>query len=314
MIFGSDDEGDEETGEGEAGGDTPAVEPARGHDETGATSDDDSTDGGLQEFETRLDDMEAGLEQTSASVRSIEGTQEGLSEEIEQLNDRVRQLLGMYDQAAADANPFSGAADGGSTGFGVVEESETAEIGDGTETDLREEPEEPEAVENHGDGRDDAHDEGERPDAHEADDPSSEPGTGFEQLKSEMEGTGSGADVPQESAGDRPKPEPDATGDETLATVPRTYAADIVVMEWLSMLIRRSGPAGALKSFEYYASVGWISEPVQRYLETMLSGPGVDAHVEPESPEEPRSADHLRSYAYIEQLKQLEEADEWDSA
>jgi archaellum component FlaD/FlaE len=297
-IFGSDDDEDEPEEQDPSGGMSgePAEQVARDREPEFEDSPDVSTQD-IQDLETRLDDVEANVEQTSASVRSIEETQETLSEEVEELNDRIRQLLGVYDQAAADANPFTDAD--GSNGFGIIDDPDDIEMDDpdGAEVDDQENPPAP----------------------------TDDGVTGFDDLEARVEAERDQESAPSgdESTGeDTPEippahanTSPTVSGDhQRLEEIPPTYAADIVVMQWLSMLVRRSGQAGALKSFEYYESVGWISKSVRQYLEAALSGPGIDAHVDPENPSEPDSDDHLESYTYITQLEELREVHGWDSA
>ena len=347
MIFGSDDEKDDSMEKSAESGDMSGSEPMHADDSGPEVSPGNTSDRDLQEVETRLNDMEADLEQTSASVRSIEGKQEELSEEVTQLNDRIRQLLGMYDQAAADANPFTEESDGdGSNGFGVVgsPEGDADESGDGS--DRFETSKSPETGDTQNPGTDTS---GERASGAETNTQDTErlernpdAGLTFEELKTQMtdeaqrppedhdaveenrerqqsdrvavEDTQPGRAGDHSWNSDLSQTEVPDTGNATLETVPQTYAADIIVMDWVSMLIRRSGLAGALKSFEYYESVDWISGSVRQYLETTLSGPGIDTHIEPDSPHEPRSEDHRESYTYIEQLDKLREVDGWGSA
>lgn len=264
------------------------------------------TERDIQDLEARLDDVEANVEQTSASMRSIEEQQDALSEEVEELNDRIRKLLGVYDQATTEANPFAG-ADDEPDGFGVIEETDDTEETDHTGTEDPEPEPEPEP-------------------AAETGQPEPADGvTDFEDLESESElewertENGHDPDTHDTGATNRPGHEHGPVSrvpedHRRLEELPPTYAADIIVMQWLSMLVRRSGQAGALKSFEYYESVGWISTSVRQRLETMLSGPGIDAHVDPENPSEPTSVDHLESYTYITQLEELREVHGWGSA
>jgi archaellum component FlaD/FlaE/outer membrane murein-binding lipoprotein Lpp len=349
MIFGSEDEKDDSTEKSAESDDMSGSGDTHANDSGPEVSLGNTGDRELQEVETRLNDMEADPEQTSASVRSIEGKQEELSEDVKQLNDRIRQLLSMYDQAAADANPFTGESDGdGSDGFGVVGSPETHGDADefGDDSDRFETSESPETGTTQDPG---THTSGERPPGAETNtqdteqpESNADAGLTFEELKTQMtdeaQKQSEGHDAVEENRerqqSDRVAVEdaqpgragghswnsdlsqadvPD-TGNATLETVPQTYAADIIVMDWMSMLIRRSGLAGALKSFEYYESVDWISSSVRQYLETTLSGPGIDTHIEPDSPHEPRSEDHRESYTYIEQLDKLTEVDGWGSA
>jgi archaellum component FlaD/FlaE len=334
MIFGSEDEKDDSTEKSAESDDMSGSGDTHANDSGPEVSLGNTGDRELQEVETRLNDMEADLEQTSASVRSIEGKQEELSEDVKQLNDRIRQLLSMYDQAAADANPFTGESDGdGSDGFGVVGSPETHgdadEFGDDSDRFGTSESPETGDTQDAGTHTSGEHTPGAEPNTQDTEQPESNADAGltFEELKTQMtdeaekqsEGHDAVEDAQPGRAGghswdsDLSQADVPDTGNATLETVPQTYAADVIVMDWVSMLIRRSGLAGALKSFEYYESVDWISSSVRQYLETTLSGPGIDTHIEPDSPHEPRSEDHCESYTYIKQLHKLKEAEGWGS-
>jgi len=350
MIFDSDDgEKDDSTERSSESGDMSGSEPMHADGVSPEVSPGNTSDQDLQEVETRLNDMEADLEQTGASVRSIEGKQEELSEEVQQLNNRIRQLLGMYDQAAADANPFTGGSDGdGSNGFGVMGSPKTHndadEFDDSSDRSETSESPETNSTQSPATHTSEEHAPGAETNTQDTEQPERDPDAGltFEELKTQITDEAQRPSEDHDITGDNRErqqsdgvavedAQPDRAGDHdwnsdlsqtdapdtgnvTLETVPQTYAADIIVMDWVSMLIRRSGLAGALKSFEYYESVDWISSSVRRYLETILSGPGIDTHIEPDSPHEPRSEDHCESYTYIEQLDKLKEVNGWGSA
>lgn len=304
MIFGSNDDDDESEGESDESAGEPTSEASRidgaepvGGGEMPLGDEGERSTREVQDLETRLDDVEANIERTGASVRSIEEKQDNLSEEVNELNDRIRKLLGVYDQAAGDANPFADGSDSGQSGFGVIDDA-------------------PDDIDTGQQGSDHSEESGQEG--------SGDGVTEFEDLEAELESTQDSepeqeteefretGDTTESSAPDETAHAPDDS--QHLAEIPPTYAAEIIVMQWLSNLVRQSGQAGALKSFEYYESVGWISPSVRQHLEIVLSGPGIDAHVNPEDPSEPTSSDHLESYSYIKQLEELTEVQEWDSA
>lgn len=66
-------------------------------------------------------------------------------------------------------------------------------------------------------------------------------------------------------------------GEEDLAkpylkSLPESYAAEIVVFEWLEFMLEDFGYQGANEALQYYESVGWITEDIQGTLNDYLVG------------------------------------------
>jgi archaellum component FlaD/FlaE len=78
----------------------------------------------VEALEGRLDDMEGSMQQNQSELETIRGSQQDVAEQLDEVNDTVRQLLGIYDQLTADVNPFMDGptrdADPDADGFGVV--------------------------------------------------------------------------------------------------------------------------------------------------------------------------------------------------
>jgi archaellum component FlaD/FlaE len=78
----------------------------------------------VEALEGRLDDIEGGMNQRQSELETIKGSQQDVAEQLNEVNDTVRQLLGIYDQLTADVNPFMEGptrdADPDAEGFGVV--------------------------------------------------------------------------------------------------------------------------------------------------------------------------------------------------
>lgn len=275
--------------------------------ETEGTTEQDRNEQALQDLDVRVDDLETGLERTESSLEAIRSQQDDLSDDLEEINDTIRQLLGVYDQLTADSNPFT---DGGeSEGFGVVGGAENGHDDDSAHGDAREE---------------DAVDEG-------ADGPTEDVVT-FEDLQDEVEETPDETSIeddeeflweesqeadsaperetaPREETNGRSPSAGAAAIDAELAEIDGGYAADLLVFEWLSELVRSGGPASALQALDYYESVGWISAEVRRDLEDVLSGPHLDVHIDPSRPEELTGDDHVDSHEYVRQLNALSSMD-----
>lgn len=96
----------------------------------------------IEDLEHQLDGLEDDVESNAAKLRSIESSQEDVTERIEDVNDRIRRLLGVYDQLTEDVNPFTD--DTGEFQFGLVEstdpeptdEAATADASDGPADEL----------------------------------------------------------------------------------------------------------------------------------------------------------------------------------
>jgi flagellar protein FlaE len=57
-----------------------------------------------------------------------------------------------------------------------------------------------------------------------------------------------------------------------LKSLPESYAAEIVVFEWLEFLLEDFGYQGANEALQYYESVGWITEDIEGTLNDYLVG------------------------------------------
>ncbi|WP_256297669.1 FlaD/FlaE family flagellar protein [Haloarchaeobius salinus] len=83
----------------------------------------------IENLEHRIDSMQEDIERSSSQIESIQSSQEEVADRVEDVNGTVRQLLGIYDQLTASANPF---VEGGSRtrmdddveGFGLGGEPE----------------------------------------------------------------------------------------------------------------------------------------------------------------------------------------------
>jgi len=60
----------------------------------------------VENLEHRIDSMQEDLERSNSQIESIQSSQEEVAERVEDVNGTVRQLLGIYDQLTASANPF----------------------------------------------------------------------------------------------------------------------------------------------------------------------------------------------------------------
>ncbi|MFP8889795.1 FlaD/FlaE family flagellar protein [Natrialbaceae archaeon A-CW2] len=290
----------------------PVPEERPGPDEL----DDDEV---IDDLYHRIDSLEENLNRKDAQLGSIEDSTQHVSSQVEEVNDTIRQLLGIYDRLTDDVNPFTGAGEE-KHGFGVFDEDEEPEgFGLGQPASSSEDRSNPFETEPEEEtvSFDDL--------KHMIEDAAAASGVGVEEPdrgqtitfdEDDVEDTH--VEVQATESVDEPDDvdEPDETADEaddedegvTLARLSSTYASDIVVFEWLTELVRTGGPAATLRAISYYHEIGWISEDVKAHLESVLSGPDLDMHVEPEStPDELTAEDHADSYTYIMKLQEIHE-------
>ncbi|WP_178917319.1 FlaD/FlaE family flagellar protein [Natronomonas gomsonensis] len=258
---------------------------------------DDDDERALRDLDVRVGDLESSLEQTESSLKAIRSQQSELSEDIEEVNDTVRQLLGVYDQLTAESNPFEDGTAG--SGFGVVESPENdvedTEPIEPTE-DSHTDDEEVVTFEDLTDGETDAN---------------VDPVDDEEFLWDEEQSAVDDLDPKEHTEGriSEERTSVPAEAAAELTEIEGGYAADLLVFEWLSELVCASGPASTLKALDYYESVGWISPSVRRELEAVLSGPYLDAHVDPGEPSELSAGNHADSHGYVRRLGALASMD-----
>jgi archaellum component FlaD/FlaE len=85
-----------------------------------------------------------------------------------------------------------------------------------------------------------------------------------------------------------------------LSTLPATYAAESVAMEWVRYLVSVGGPLGASRALRQYREFGWISPAVQSKLDAyvrLAASPPDDARNESLSVEH-----HETSLSYVNRL------------
>lgn len=285
----------------------------------------------IENLEHRIDSMREDLERSTSQIESIQSSQREVADHVEEVNGTVRQLLGIYDQLTASANPF---VEGGSQtqfdadadGFGLGGEPDLdgttgemppAEAVEATVDDDEEladnevvvEATETTATDGDAVSFDDlkAGDEAGR--AGRGQDDADDAELAVEALSDEAARTSDAAGEtpsgtsPAGSRSDAARSQPDAA----LPTLADTYATDILVFEWLTDLVTSAGPAATLRAIAYYEEIGWISEEVKAHLENTLSGPDLDMTVDPSrSPDELNAEDHAESYEYIMKLDAIQ--------
>lgn len=288
LLSRSDEDGtDENSPETDGGDELEALDPTDTEpsaiEPSDANTDDAASNGpSTTELQARVTDLEDDLEETSDDLRRLTTAQEELGDTVEDMNDTLRELAGMYDEAMAARNPFVDAPE--------TDPQTTADPDPMTESADQTSASEDDAVVSFEDLVEE--------DRSESDDPSaSTPGT-----TAQSEHSTSATPTTNASG-----PEPPTDSAVTLETVPEGYAAEVLLLEWLSTLTAVSGPAGALRAIDHYEEVGWISPAVRRHLIDLLGGPSLDVFVDPTQPDEPTAQQHAQSYNYLRVLDGLQD-------
>ncbi|WP_226039376.1 FlaD/FlaE family flagellar protein [Natrinema sp. DC36] len=280
----------------------------------GSSGDDED----LDDLFYRIEELEEELENKESTLGTVQDSQQQVADQVEEMNETVRQLLGVYDMLTDDVNPFTGAGEE-RKGFGVFGEDEaTTDGGSDSMAGLRAEMDSSgreetvsfddlkgvieDAAAAQSDGADETGGETITFDEDEGDD----------DTRVEVQATESVDEPDSELGADADGADADGAVDDdsdvTLESLADTYATDIIVLEWLTELVRTAGPAATLRAISYYAEIGWIDDEVKDHLEAMLSGPDLDIHVDPEmTPEELTAEDHADSYTYIMKLQEIHE-------
>jgi len=326
QLFGtSDADTDADADDTSPFGDPPPIEDvaegdARGvdGDATGPSGRSDADD--REALATRVEELEDDLESTASSLRGVEGAQSDLEESVDEMHQTVRRLAGVYDRVAAAENPFvdgslerasddapaaaSGSDDDtdanadGTAERDIVADGDADDVGDAVVSfdDLRDD-----AV---GDDANDTADDTAFGDTTDTDVSDGDASPSFDPSDDSSLGADAYADGPE---GETHGHDVDEGGMPVLSSLPEGYAGDVLVMEWLSVLMERSGPAGTLRAISHYEAVGWISADVEAALLDAVGGPGLDVFVDPTQPREPSADEHALSYDYLRALRHLRE-------
>lgn len=266
----------------------------------------------VDELYHRIETLEDDLERKDSALGSIQDSQEQVANKVDDVDDTIRQLLGIYDQVTNDANPFTGQGEE-EGGFGVFGESKS-EANDGDDggfgldgrrsTNANEETvsfaDLKGAIEDAANARNERESDGETLtfDERAAQSDSEED---VDDTHVEVQATERVSDPSAEEREDD-----SAESDVTLDALADTYATDVIVFEWLTELVRTAGPAATLRAISYYHEIGWIEADVKDHLESVLSGPDLDIHVDPTAaPDELTAEDHADSYTYIMKLNEI---------
>ena len=329
-LFGGDDtDEDEQADEGVDGGQAPA-EPAAG--QPGQPADPMAADGegegppvdegpDVGELDVRMGELQDDVDSVESSLRTLESSQAEFADTIEEMDERVRQLVGIYDRVSAAENPF---VDDDDAGEGHTDGTEGQENGESPGHGAAEPAAAEEGSDGHGEESvvsfDDLEQQGNGADGagHSTNGAAEDgsPGAGengrADGGHGQSGGRGSGGAQEPEPEHTSPAEPGQAAGDTpergpVLESVPDSFAGEVLVMEWLSVLMEGSGPADALRAVGHYEDAGWISREVRDHLVDVIGGPTLDVHVDPTQSSESTAEEHAVSHRYLSVLAHLDD-------
>ncbi|MDJ1432165.1 FlaD/FlaE family flagellar protein [Halostagnicola sp. A-GB9-2] len=308
---------------------------------------DDEDDDSEMEITYQLDEIEKEVESLENKVETVRGENEQISDSITTVEKNVDKLVDLYEIVTEGVNPFAAdqeignafdteeggmfGGDDDDLGGEIDEEIVDAEANDFLDDEIEDEDEDDgfgDEFDEDGSLEDDEFtDDGLEDDAFSDTLGDDEDASGDDsELDDEIETSALEDDVSEET-----QPDPSAqsavngidigengqVGDPPyLAVQPSRSDAELVTIEWLTFLVETVGVPGAAQTIAYYESVGWISPPVETYLQSMLNGFGDDSQPATEiaSDPEPKSVletdEHKQSLQYIAWIATPEQAPE----
>lgn len=271
------------------------------------------------ELEDRISDLENELNAVSSGMNTVQEENEQIGETVEELDDTIRKLLDVYEMVTRGINPFvddasemSGLEGDGS--FGIFEgEEEGDERLDPDVANAEDELTEDEPSDGGGgessfdelksqyeeDGWDDELDDGD-----EESDPDATPDEQSQAFEFDhdaaaetSERTEPAPSQPRQQTGRRA----DASdGPEYLTTLPASYIAESVVLEWARFLVSVGGAIGAERALRQYREQEWISRHVERKMNAHVRNAA--SATATEEPRDLRVEHHKESLTYISRL------------
>jgi len=244
----------------------------------------------INDFEYELSEIRNDVEQNEASIEGIESEQLDINERMGQIEEHNATLLGVYDQLTDGVNPFARDWEPseerrgtGESSYGVIPDDES----DGPSRD--------EKLQRNGGSSSAASPSTASPDDRPTDADDESTPTDPEPPSRDAP---SSTPVPESSPSGTTPPE----NGPYLTEFADTYATDVLVMEWLAMLIDAAGEEGALKALDHYDRIDWVSESIRRELEVVLSGAWSEADAAPRN--DLNTDVHDRSFRFIARLSQ----------
>lgn len=93
-----------------------------------------------------------------------------------------------------------------------------------------------------------------------------------------------------------------------LTSLPKTYAGEATVFEWLDVLINKSGFKATGEALSYYETIDWLDADVREELRTYMRGFSEVRSFDPDEPGpfELDVDDHVLSLVYIARLAAMD--------
>jgi flagellar protein FlaE/flagellar protein FlaC len=288
-------------------------------------------DESITELEERVEQVEAEVKDISSAVSTIKKENDEVNEQLNDIEENIRSLLEIYEMVTRGVNPFvdedSSMVGEGFDIFGTTEQAdetaprsgqvagaEAEEFFEGDDFDEWD-------IEEDETGREEGNEEDVTEKKETGD-------TTFDDLKEQYEQGETGSEgtrqqEPSETSPDTKTVSAEGTvsneeqkdeieriyDDERvkLESLPRGYASDALIMEWINFLIQGSDVEDAVKSVNYYAEIEWMSEEVRDKLKAfMLGHPEVekeDTEIESASPSSVDMDHHLEGLRYVSRLE-----------
>lgn len=299
----------------------------------GALEDDieeDTTSGKISEFENRIKDLENEVGLISSKLNTIRAENEEIGKRVQEIEENIRKLLGIYEIVTEGINPFATEVVGGEEGLGLFSFKKDKNE-DVPEEILEKEPEsffedvDDDEVE---DASLDFDTEG--IESKPSEKASESPEDTFKRLKEEMS-------KEKESAGEEISSEPEPET-ETVAEVPdekevneergtdvegikvemenvkvvksgpylthlkKDFVSDIIALKWMDYLVNTFGIKRMAEILDFYSDIGWISKNVKDLLINYSRGYVLREMQILDEPSTPTLRDHIRSLIFIAKL------------
>ncbi|MFC7045655.1 FlaD/FlaE family flagellar protein [Halobacteriaceae archaeon GCM10025711] len=280
---------------GEAESNQSGTDFARGGSDDDSRQDDD----GLKDLEHRLGQLSADVDSNKSGLKAVRSEFDELQARVDKVEENNAVLLGVYDRLTAGINPFaedwdtywdreSDSVEESQYRYGVIQPPEQQpEPADDTRHS------EPTETSQHQ----------ETTSMDDSSDSSNDRTVSFSDLKERRSKKSRRKRRPEQQQAPARKAYNDGR-QPYLPGLASNYASDILMMEWLTLLINIAGLAGTLKALDYYENIDWISRPVKHQLEDLLSGAHDVPKVPSRAPSDLTTEEHNRSFAYIMKLAQ----------
>jgi|GEM_PF-1295670 flagellar protein FlaE/flagellar protein FlaC len=305
--------------------------------------DDSSSPSRISEFDARIKDIENEVGLISSKLNNIKAENEEIGKRIQEIEDNIRKLLGIYEMVTEGINPFATEVVGSDEGLGLFSaKSEKKEdvpdelLSKDAESFFEDVDDEIEDLSPMDDGMNDIGIEqssGESPEDK------------FRKLKAEMSGEGnqvsdttsqnqdSGVaeptpvpepEVPESAPEpeisepvselqtqvtveieDKPEPSMKHSG-PYLTEIKKDYISDIIALKWMDYLVNTFGIKRMAEILDFYSDIGWIGKNVKELLTNYSRGYILKESHLVDEPNPPTLKDHVKSLVFIAKLSGVE--------